>query len=125
VTEKKSAPDRGRDRFRVRPYALTGGRTRSENDLPLETLVRATDEGREALSMLAFEQKEIVNLCESPIAIVEVAARLDVHLGVARVLVGDMSTEGYVEALATHSKDKDSRPDVKLLERVLDGLQSL
>ena len=31
--------------FRVRPYALTGGRTRSNLDLPLETLVLISDRG--------------------------------------------------------------------------------
>jgi len=114
----------GGRRFKVRPYAITGGRTKSDSELPMETLLRTTDAGRQA--QLAFEQKKIVDLCDaSPIAVVEVAARIDVHLGVAKVLVGDMAEQGFIEALPTHAGDAGDRPDVKLLERVLDGLQSL
>ncbi len=115
----------GSRRFKVRPYAITGGRTKSDSELPMETLLRTTDAGRKALERLAFEKKKIVSLCESPIAVVEVAARIDVHLGVAKVLVGDMAEEGLIEALPNRVGEADERPDVKLLERVLDGLQSL
>jgi hypothetical protein len=37
--------DRVDHTLRVRPYALTGGRTRSANDLPIETIVKSTLRG--------------------------------------------------------------------------------
>lgn len=110
---------------RIRPYALTGGRTRSVGaDLPVEALVRATPQGQSAQARLALERKKIVALCASPLSVAELSAHLHVPIGVVRVLVGDMSEEGLIDTLrprATH----DDRPDIKLLERVLDGLQAL
>jgi len=108
----------------VRPYAMTGGRTRTEGpDLPFETLVLTTDEGRRAATGLAWEQRAIVRLCNDPLSIAELSAHLAVPLGVARVLIGDLTAAGFIEV---HRADApDDRPDVLLLERVLDGLRQL
>jgi hypothetical protein len=108
---------------RIRPYALTGGRTRSGVDLPLETLVERTPSGTSALGRLTLERKRIVELCAQPLSIAEVSAHLRVHLGVARVLVGDMKAEGLLDV--HRPRPAGERPDIKLLERVLDGLQAL
>lgn len=115
------------DRLRVRPYALTGGRVRSTTELALETIVVLTDSGNTKLDQLETERREIGLLCVDPMAIVEISARLDLPLGVARVLVGDMVTDGL---LNTHRldgcvTDGRSRPDQRLLERVLHGLQAI
>jgi len=107
----------------VRPYAVTGGRTRSQPvDLPLETLVTTTDEGHRALTSLQFERRSIATLCREPVSVAEVAARVGVPLGVARVLVGDMTDDGHLEV---HLPAGGARPDVILLERVLDGLRGI
>jgi len=115
------------DRLRVRPYALTGGRVRSTTELALETIVILTGSGNAKLDQLETERREIGVLCADPMAIVEISARLDLPLGVARVLVGDMVTDGL---LNTHRLDgcdtgMGSRPDQRLLERVLHGLQAI
>ncbi len=111
-------------RLRVRPYALTGGRTRSGADLPFETLVKVSPLGQSATPRLALERKKIAQMCASPISIAEISAHLKVPIGVARVLVGDMSEEGL---LSTYKPDTSAgeRPNISLLERVLDGLQAL
>jgi hypothetical protein len=110
--------------FRVRPYLLTGGRTRSEVDLPLEAQVQTTDVGRVRMRALGHELRAITQLCVEPQSIAEISAHLGIHLQVARILVGDLIKEGLV---ATHqaAKRPSDRPDLRLLERVLDGLQSL
>ncbi len=108
---------------RIRPYALTGGRTRSRVDLPLETLVQRTAQGEASLDRLTLERHRIVELCELPLSIAEVSAHLGVHLGVARVLVGDMKAEGLLDV--HRPRPAGERPDLRLLERVLDGLQAL
>jgi hypothetical protein len=116
-----------RDQFtalRVRPYLLTGGRTRSAVDLPIEAIVRTTPEGTRRLGGLDHERHRIVTLCMQPQSIAEVSAHLRIHLQVARVLVGDLITEGLISSHAT-TAPMPNRPDVRLLERVLDGLQSL
>ncbi len=110
--------------LRVRPYMVTGGRTRSVVELPLETIVRVTPEGQKAVETLSLEPRAIVDLCHQPLSIAEISAHLHLHLQVAKVLVGDLVHSGHV---ATHSATADAtdRPDLQLLERVLDGLQSL
>lgn len=109
---------------RLRPYALTGGRTRTTADLPLETLIRVTLQGQSAIPRLQLERKQIVSLCGSPLSIAEISAHLRLPLGVARVLVGDMHNEGLLDTNQPQATRND-RPDIKLLERVLDGLQAL
>ena len=114
----------GGARFKPRSYVYTRGRTRSNVDLPLETLVRVTPQGQSAAPRLALERKKIVSLCTAPISIAEVSAHLSIPLGVARVLVGDMTEEGFLQSYKPQHVNGE-RPDLKLLERVLDGLQAL
>lgn len=109
----------------VRPYALTRGRTRaSVGDLPLEALVVTTAAGRAAAERLRHETRAIVELCAVPQSVAEVSARLRVPLGVARVLVGDLLVDEFVQVHRA-TVNAESRLDVRLLERVLDGLQAL
>ncbi len=117
--------DEGGPAFRVRSYVITQGRTRSAVDLPLETLVRVTPQGVSAAPRLALERKKIVSLCNAPISIAEISAHLHVPLGVARVLVGDMAEQGLLKSYQPQHAKTGERPDLKLLERVLDGLQAL
>ena len=107
----------------VRPYTLTGGRTRSEAaDFPIETLVVTSAEGTRQIPLLSHESRRIAELCREPISVAEVAARIGVPLGVARVLVGDLSAEGVVDV---HRPNGGDRTDLKLLERVLGGIRAL
>jgi hypothetical protein len=112
---------------RIRPYAVTGGRTRGNRHLALETIVRTTPQGRAAQPRLIRESSRIVELCAEPLSVAEISAHLDMPLGVARVIVGDLAAEGLVGASGTTdpSSTTQNRPDIKLLERVLDGLQAL
>ncbi len=109
----------------VRPYAMTGGRTRSSGaEIPLEALVIVTQMGRAQAPTLAWEQRAIAELCDSPMSVAEVSAHLKVPLGVARVLVGDMAAEGLVE-MSGASGSEAAPNDLNLLERVLNGLRAL
>ena len=110
--------------FRVRPYLLTGGRTRTDVDLPLEAQIRTTPEGHQALASAGLERHRILELCAEPQSIAEISAHLSIHLQVARVLVGDLVNEGFV-GTQTATGPASARPDLQLLERVLDGLQAL
>jgi len=118
--------EEGGPAFRVRSYVITQGRTRSTVDLPLETIVKVTPQGVSATPRLALERKQIVSLCSAPISIAEISAHLHLPLGVARVLVGDMAEQGLLHShKPQHATTGEQRPDLKLLERVLDGLQAL
>jgi DNA-binding IclR family transcriptional regulator len=69
-----------------------------------------------------MERRQILNLLASPQSAAEISARLRLPLGVARVVVGDLVDEGFV---ALNTRSATGRPDLRLLERVLDGLQAL
>ena len=109
----------------MRPYALERGRTRhgTETPLPVEAII-VTDRSVDAED-LQLERAAIVRLCGRPNSVAEVSVRLAVPVGVVRVLVADLSAEGYVhvnlplDARAGGSATRD------LLERVLAGLEAL
>jgi Protein of unknown function (DUF742) len=111
------------DPQRVRPYAMTGGRTRPTHDAPLEieSLVSTTSVGQ--TPKLTVEQRAIAVLCHDLLSIAEVSARLHLPLGVVRILVGDMADEHLV--MVHRPAHPGDRPEQDLLERVLDGLHSI
>ena len=111
------------DPRRVRPYAMTGGRTRPTHDsLAIETLVSTTST-REQTPKLTVEQRAIAALCHDILSIAEVSAHLHLPLGVTRVLVGDMADDGLV--MVHRPTQTGDRPDLALLERVLYGLRAI
>jgi hypothetical protein len=108
----------------VRAYAWTGGRTRSNIDLEIETLVSANDQTRQSAGILQAEHQHVVELCRSPRSVAEVAALMRLPLGVVKVLLGDMAERGLVDVHQTASAGGDT-PDLGLMERVLSGLRRL
>ena len=61
---------------------------------------------------------------DAPKIVAEVAALLSLPLGVARVLLGDMASNGTVTVHQTASTPGNA-PDLALMERVLSGLRRL
>jgi hypothetical protein len=107
----------------VRPYAITGGRARPRHqDLEVEALVSTTSLG-ELSPNLSYEQRAVARLCHDVQSVAEISARLELPLGVARVLVADMADEGLV---TVHRPAQiGDRPDLALLERVLYSLRNI
>ncbi|MCQ4208309.1 MULTISPECIES: DUF742 domain-containing protein [Streptomyces] len=125
-------PVRGGDRkaARVRPYSLTGGRTRFGHVLLVETFVaaiEAPDErlelGKGTLSGIMPEMRAIVELCRRMRTVAEIAALLKMPLGVVRVLLSDLADQGKIRVYGTGHGP--GQPDRALLERVLSGLRRL
>ncbi|MGH3344668.1 MAG: DUF742 domain-containing protein [Carbonactinosporaceae bacterium] len=108
---------------RVRPYAITRGRTRSRLPLLLETLVSVPGHDPNYKVDLTPECQEIYILCRQVRSIIEISAQLRMPLGVVRVLVSDLADQGKVRVHAT-AQDSDWLGK-ELLERVLRGLQTL
>ena len=107
----------------VRPYTVTGGRTQPRYKLALEALVSATVYEPRDLSVLAPECQAILQFCLDWRSVAEISAVLRMPLGVARILVADMSADGLVRI---HQRDdSEGRPDLNLLERVLSGLRKI
>ncbi|MHA6782896.1 DUF742 domain-containing protein [Pseudonocardia saturnea] len=104
----------------VRPYVLTGGRTRAGVEFAIEALITSTR--RPGPVGEPMEHARIRGLCGQPRSVAEVAALLGVPLGVARVLLADMLAAGSVQV---HRTVDAGGPDLALLERVLSGLRRL
>jgi hypothetical protein len=115
-------PERQRPRL-VRPYALTGGRTRDLwTELPIEALLSATPNA--AKPGQSPEQRTIVRLCTHAFqSVAEISALLKLPLGVVRVLVGELVDRGVLELY--QPRHQSEHPDRALLERVLDGLRRI
>ncbi len=109
----------------VRPYAMTGGRTRPRYQLAIEALVSTTADPAKLQGQLP-EHQRICHLCREIKSVAEISALLSIPLGVARILVADLAEAGLV---AIHQPGGDEtaggQPDVTLLERVLSGLRKL
>lgn len=107
----------------IRPYAWTGGRTRSNHHLELETLV-SSSEFCTPERLQRTEHRSIAEICRHPRSVAEVGAMLGVPLGVAKVLLGDMADLGLLTVHETVS-DNSSSSHFLLMERVLSGLRRL
>ena len=109
----------------VRPYALVRGRTRrgSAAPLPVETVIVA----KLAVDAAGLqpESSAIVRLCRRAYSVAEISARLSLPIGVVRVLVADLTADGYVEVNLPVDPRADGVVDRVLLERVLAGLEAL
>ncbi|MFJ4097816.1 DUF742 domain-containing protein [Kitasatospora sp. NPDC089913] len=109
----------------IRPFAMTGGRTRPRYELALEALVSA-DVDPQRLATLLPEHQRICTLCTEVKSVAEVSALLSLPLGVARILVADLAEAGLVAIHQPASGgETGNQPDVTLLERVLSGLRKL
>ncbi|MFE0456513.1 DUF742 domain-containing protein [Streptomyces sp. NPDC052016] len=137
-SRKQHLPVRGGDRrpARVRPYSLTGGRTRFGHVLLVETFVATTaeleapDERKELTNgslttRVMPELRAIVELCRRMRTVAEIAALLKMPLGVVRVLLSDLADQGKIRVYGTGTGHGTGRPDRALLERVLSGLRRL
>jgi hypothetical protein len=107
----------------IRPYSWTGGRTKSNYQLELETLVSTSEMGQN-YRLERGEQQSVADLCKHPRSVAEVGALLSVPLGVAKVLLGDMADLGLITVHHTITKN-GSTSHLLLMERVLSGLRRL
>ncbi len=107
----------------VRPYTITGGRTRtSGRSLPFEAMVR-TVHGASASG--SSERCAIVSLASRQvISLVEISAHLQLPVGVTRVLVSDLADDGLV-TIGTRTDTRLPAEDANLLEAVLDALTTI
>jgi hypothetical protein len=107
---------------RVRPYAVTGGRTAPRHHLAVETLVSAPGHDPGLAETLAPEARALYEQIGEPVSVAELTARLTIPLHVTRVLLSDLADEG---AVVVHPTVRPHRCDGDVLRRVLDGLERL
>lgn len=112
----------------VRPYTLTSGRTDTNVELPLEAPLQTRQPGVPHRYPPNDARGRIIQLCgqgpPSP-SVAEISARLDLPLGVARVLVGDLVLSGYLRVHRTLSERSTRDERHELIGRTLRGLKAL
>ncbi len=118
------AEEFGDEAAMVRPYAWTRGRTKANYDLKLETLISTTELAVDETLLPQLEHRAVSSLCRYPLSVAEVAAKLSIPLGVARVILSDMAELGLISIHRTFADD-DIAAHLVLMERVLSGLRRL
>ncbi|WP_328556686.1 MULTISPECIES: DUF742 domain-containing protein [unclassified Streptomyces] len=112
----------------VRPYTVTGGRTRPSDrhviDLMSQVTVLETDGGRPGVDHSSAALLDLAR--RGPRPVVELAADADLPLTVVRVLLGDLAEAGLVRI------DEPHRPppggpvaDPELLREIVERLREL
>jgi hypothetical protein len=108
----------------VRPYAMTQGRVApsgDEFDLVAFVVANAPEAAYDA--GLQPEHHAIVAKAWEPISVVELAAALDLSIGVVRVLLGDLRSAGLISI--SEPKAATQPHDVDVLKAVVNGLRAL
>lgn len=109
----------------VRPYAVTRGRTEPQRDIPIEAVLVASQAAVQESRFAGHDKHRIAVMCEPrALSLAEIAAYSRLPLGVARVLVADMVTDGLL-ALHSAAPKQGYTERMDLLERVLSGLRKL
>jgi hypothetical protein len=105
---------------------LTSGRVPGrDSDIGLETQVTTRiDDARPPAPAVRMtpESRAIVALCEQPMSVAEISARLRLHLDVTRILVDDLRAAGYLDV---HAQDAVNPNDPATILRVIRGLRAL
>lgn len=110
----------------VRPYTLTAGRTDSRVNLPLEAPVETVVAPPKPPRWPGNDVRgQILTLCADSPSVAEIAAVLSLPLGVARVLIGDLVTQGYLRVHTTLGDSTTDDERRELIGRTLRGLQAL
>jgi hypothetical protein len=107
----------------VRPYALTGGRTRPTGEvIDLLALVASTEADTVASMFLEPEYLEVMRQCRRPKSVADLASDLDLPLGVVRILLSDMREQGLI---VIRQPARTRLTDPRLLKDVADALRRL
>jgi Protein of unknown function (DUF742) len=118
--EAADEPPPGEQTTALRPFVITSGRVDGPDpEIGMETQV--TVHPGAAPARLPPEKRAIVALCVEPLSVAEISARLKMHLGVTRILVGDLRAAGQLDV---HVLENDF-PDPETIMRVIRGLRAI
>ncbi|MCX4097077.1 DUF742 domain-containing protein [Nocardia sp. alder85J] len=115
----------GRPTTRVRPYALTAGRTEPVVDLPLEAVIETLPYANQFDWPAGDVRTDILRLGSARLSVAEIAAHLQRPLGMIRVVIGDLVVAGTLRVHTTLSEDASFDERRSLMERTLRGLRAL
>lgn len=107
---------------RVRPYVLTGGRTRTRYPLLVESLVSVPHYDPQLSATLLPESQAVYEYACRGMSVAELSAHARIPLGVTRVLLSDLAAQDKV---LIHPTGHAYQHNLPLLERIRDGLRTL
>jgi hypothetical protein len=107
---------------RVRPYVLTGGRTRTRVPLLVETLVSVPDYDPGLSATLLPESQAVYEYASRGMSVAELSVCAGIPLGVTRILLSDLASRDKV---LIHPTGHAYRHNPQFLERIRDGLRAL
>lgn len=109
-----------RDPDLVRAYVRTGGRSRATRELDLVTLILAAKDPEPGAQP---DAQRVMKLCSrrGALSIAEIAAYLDLPPSVVKIIASDLLDSDHL-VIPT---PVENRPDIALLEEVLNGLRAL
>jgi hypothetical protein len=107
-----------------RPYTVTGGRTRQRTTVSFD-LVDLLGRTLRPVGDGAFtpERRAIIDMCEEPITVADLASALGLPLGVVRIILDDLVHDGLIEIRMAALRGPVT--DTRLLERVIAGIRAL
>jgi hypothetical protein len=110
----------------VRPYAVSDGRTRPTAHFDLMTMVAATASTSSNVDKeLGPEHAQVLVICQQPVAVAEIAARLRWPAVVVKVLLSDLMESGSITIRSADATLWSADRNIDVLEAVLDGLSRL
>ncbi|WP_406010403.1 DUF742 domain-containing protein [Streptomyces sp. NBC_00637] len=112
----------------VRPYAMTGGRTKpGPSGVRFDLIALVTlDPGAPGTDGMALgpEHRALIGLCRTETqSVAELSAGADLPVGVVRVLLGDLLELGCVTV--SRPVPPAQLPDERILREVIEGLRAL
>jgi hypothetical protein len=108
------------DAEQVRPYAITGGRTRPQHSMRLVTLLEVAGDAQ--VQGLGPESSRAIELCrERPCPVAEIAARLGLPVQAAKIIISDLIDHG---ALIMALPGPGASDHLQLLEALRSGLET-
>ena len=117
------APGSGHD-F-VRPFIMTRGRTKvTRTDLRFETLVQRADDAP-IPATVPSEQVAILELATEAVSVAELAAELNLVIGVVTVLINDLLDAGMLVMGGHDRVDGDDDDDLDMLSRIANKIRTL
>lgn len=109
--------------WKVRPYLLTAGRTRTRRTLDVHTLVSMPRYDAVFAGGLTREIRALYDRARSTCSVAELSASCGLPLGVTRVVIDDLAAR---DRLIIHSDARTPQgANIHLLERIRDGLLAL
>ena len=107
----------------VRPFALAAGPARPAAEFTLISVVLAGRPVTPDDTGLGADCVTILRLCQAPQSVVDVSARLELPVGVVRVLLAELAERGLLRDRVPTSPP--ALPDNHTLRTVIDGIRAL